>query len=53
MTERTIDQLTMLIQCNGGQCPNHNCICYKDGGCGYKSILSKINTIIRRKFENK
>lgn len=52
MTENTMKQLNILLQCPGGKCPNHDCICYGEDGCKYESILSKINSIIKSKFIN-
>lgn len=50
MTEQTIKQINALIQCSGGQCSNHNCVCYGDDGCRYEVILSKFAAIVKGKF---
>lgn len=51
MSDNTKQELNALIQCPGGECPNHNCICYREDGCGYEAILSKVVASIEKKFK--
>lgn len=51
MSDNTMKELNTLIQCKGGECPNHDCICYRENGCGYEAILSKITAAIEKKFQ--
>lgn len=51
MSDNTMKELNTLIQCKGGECPNHDCICYRENGCGYEAILSKITAVIEKKFK--
>ena len=51
MSDTTMQELNALIQCKGGECPNHNCICYREDGCGYERVLSKVTAAIEKKFK--
>lgn len=51
MSDNTMQELNALIQCPGGECTNHNCICYREDGCGYEVILSKVTASIEKKFK--
>jgi hypothetical protein len=51
MSDATLQELDALIKCKVGECPNHNCICYREDGCGYERILNKVTATIEKKFK--